>query len=244
MHAIYNFHFLNTISHQLHDQLKGMTVTALTAQALSTLASFQQANNAVQGVYVLHHHGIPVYVGKASNMRSRLQKHLKKISGRKHINLADIGYKALLLDKSMSTAANENVLLGLFQQTYSGMWNNSGFGPNDPGRERDTTEPGDFDRMYPIQEKWPIPLGSAQTTIGLLLRDMKARLPYVFRYQALTPSEASTPINVASITPEADALFEAAVRALGTGWTGAILSYGMVLYKNSKTYPFASKVYP
>lgn len=244
MHALYNFHFLDTVSQQLHEQLSCMTSTPLTTQTLSMLASFQQANNAVQGVYVLHHHGKPVYVGKASNMRARLQKHMKKISGRHGISLADISYKALLLDKSMSTAANETVLLGLFQKTYTGMWNNGGFGPNDPGQQRDTTEPGDFDSKYPIQEKWPIFLPSPQTTVGELLRDMKTQLPYVFRYQNLSATEASIPINVATISPEADALFEAVIRALGVGWKGAILSYGMVLYKNNKAYPFASKVIP
>ena len=30
------------------------------------------------------------------------------------------------------------------------MWNGSGFGPKDPGKNRDTTEPGAFDRDHPI----------------------------------------------------------------------------------------------
>lgn len=244
MHALYSFHFLNTVSAQLYDQLKGLAHTQLTATTLSALSSFQQTNNADQGVYVLHHKGQPVYVGKASNMQARLQKHLKKISGRKGIHLTDISYKALLLDKSMSTAANETVLMGLFQQTYPGMWNNGGFGPNDPGQERDTTKPGDFDSTYPIQEKWPITLASSTITVGALLANMKAQLPYVFRHQKPSETEANTSINVAGIPHEADALFETVVNALGTGWKGAILSYGMVLYKNDKSYPYAYKVFP
>lgn len=244
MHALYNFHFLNTVSAQLHEQLSQMVDTPLTPAMLNALAAFQTANNAVQGVYVLHYNGSPVYVGKAVNMRTRLQKHMKKISGRKGINLAQVSYKALLLDRSMSTAANETVLLGLFQQTYTGMWNNGGFGPNDPGQQRDTTEPGGFDRQYPIQEKWPITVANQQTTVGALLSEMKDELPYVFRFQRLTATEAATPVNVAGIPQEADALFEAAINALGAGWKGAILSYGMVLYKNTKAYPFASRVIP
>lgn len=244
MHALYNFHFLDTVSAQLHEQLKGLVDTPLTPGTLASLATFQQSNNAVQGVYVIHHNGSPVYVGKAANMRARLQKHMQKISGRKNIQLTDISYKALLLDKSMSTAANETVLLGLFQQTYAGMWNNSGFGPNDPGKERDTTEPGAFDSAYPIQEKWLISLTWVDTTVGELLSAMKAQLPYVFRYQPLSAVEAAIPIRVGGISHQADALFQAAVTALGTGWKGAILSYGMVLYKNAKAYPYGTEVFP
>lgn len=244
MHGLYNFHFLNTVSAQLHDQLNAMTDTSLTLVTLGDLAKFQRVNNAVQGVYVLHYKGKPVYVGKASNVRNRLNKHLTKISGRKNIHLADFSYKALLLDKSMSTAANETVLLGLFQQTCAGMWNNGGFGPNDPGKERDTTKPGDFDSAYPIQEKYPISLSSTQTTVEDLLKEMKLQLPYVFRYQRLNTAEASTPIDVAGVAQEADSLFQAGVTALGTGWKGAIVSYGMVLYKNSKAYPFGIEIYP
>lgn len=244
MHALYNFHFLDTVSQQLHDQLKGMVDTPLTPVTLHSLAVFQQTNRAVQGVYVLHYKGNPVYVGKASKMSARLSKHMKKISGRKGINLAQVSYKALLLDKSMSTAANETVLLGLFQKNYAGMWNNGGFGPNDPGKERDTTKPGDFDSKYPIQEKWPTTVTTPQTTVGALLREMKDQLPYVFRYQKLSAIEAAIPVNVAGIRSEADALFEVAIQTLGGGWRGAILSYGMVLYKNYKAYPFASRVIP
>lgn len=244
MHQLYTFHFLNTVSAQLYQQLVGMTDTPLNQQSLNTLAQFQTANGTVQGVYVLHKNHLPVYVGKASNMKNRLQKHLNKIQGRKNINIADIGYKALLLDKSMSTAASETVLLNLYQQAHTGMWNNGGFGPNDPGKERDTTEPGDFDSAYPIQEKWPVTLGGASMTVGELLRELKAQLPYVCRYQPLTPAEAAIPVALQGVPHEADALFEAAVLALGAGWRGAVLSYGMVLYKNQKQYPFASAIYP
>lgn len=243
MHELYSFHFLDTVSAQLHAQLGAMGQTALTGQTLSALAIFQSDNNAVQGVYVLHHCGVPVYVGKASNMKSRLSKHLKKISGRKNISASDITYKALLLDKSMSTAANETILLGLFQESHSGMWNNGGFGPNDPGKERDTTEPGDFDRAHPIDEKWQVSLSQSQTTVGEALAEMKKQLPYVFRYEALSDSEKSQPIRVTSPI-DADSLFETCVRKLGAGWKGAILSYGMVLYKNAKSYPFGREVLP
>ena len=110
MHELYNFHFLDTVSEQLHRQLAAMQGSALTPASLAILAKFQQDSKATQGVYLLMHKGLPVYVGKAAQMKSRLGKHLKKISGRKNINIADMTYKALLLDKSMSTAANEDIL--------------------------------------------------------------------------------------------------------------------------------------
>ena len=62
-------------------------------------------------------------------MAQRLRGHLNKLKGSQKINLSAVGYKALVLDKSMSTAANEDVLTAVFGAKHSGMWNNKGFGP-------------------------------------------------------------------------------------------------------------------
>lgn len=245
MHALYTFDFLSTVSQQLKDMLEALAESALNTETLLNLQHYQQACGTHQGVYVIHHDGVPVYVGKANNVSDRLSQHLTKLSGRRGIAPESIGYKALLLDKSMGTAANEDLLITMFKAEHAEMWNGAGFGPKDPGKERDTTKPGKFDRNHPIIDDFPVelPEGIGTVTLGTLLSTMKAQLPYVFRYDV--PDEALT-MDVA-LSPDSRAarhLLQAAVSALGEGWKGAIISYGMVLYKTTKHYPHGEELLP
>lgn len=245
MHALYTFDFLSTVSKQLKDMLEALAESALNTETLLNLQHYQQACGTHQGVYVIHHNGVPVYVGKANNVSDRLSQHLTKLSGRRGIAPESIGYKALLLDKSMGTAANEDILITMFKAEHAEMWNGAGFGPKDPGKERDTTKPGKFDRNHPIIDDFPVelPEGIGTVTLGTLLSTMKAQLPYVFRYDV--PDEALT-MDVA-LSPDSRAarhLLQAAVSALGEGWKGAIISYGMVLYKTTKHYPHGEELLP
>lgn len=240
MHELYNFNFLDTVSEQLFERLKQVEATPLTADALAELGEFQKTHRSRQGVYVLHKDGVPVYIGKTNNMRARLAKHMKKISGRLNIMPDQISYKCLLLDKNMSTAANETILIRMFQPHNS--WNKAGFGPNDPGKERDTTAPSDFDSAHPIRVDFPVPEVNDTETIGSLFKKMKASLPYVFRYQVLPVAIASRTLDLASTDKTAKPLLAAAMATFDHGWRAAVLSYGMVIYHNTKNYPHAQAV--
>lgn len=240
MHSFYNFDFLGTISRQLQEKLEELPVSILNAQSLEALTAFQTESKARQGVYLLHYDEKPVYVGKADNIADRLSQHLRKLTGRENIDTAKIGYKALLLDKSMSTAANENVLVTLFKAKHSDMWNGQGFGPKDPGQQRDTTRPGPFDTRHPIKQNYFVPDVADDETVASLLEKMKSNLPYVCRY-ALEGHE-DQPINLRGITRTARALMQAVVNTLGPGWKAGILSYGMVLYRNEKRYPYGEEL--
>lgn len=245
MHELYTFDFLSTVSKQLKDMLEGLAESALNTETLLNLQQYQQDCGTHQGVYVIHHNGVPVYVGKANNVSDRLTQHLTKLSGRRGIAPHAIGYKALLLDKSMGTAANEDLLITMFKAEHAEMWNGAGFGPKDPGKERDTTKPGKFDRNHPIIDDFPVELmeGFSSITLGTLLSTMKSQLPYVFRYDV--PDDALA-MEVA-ISPDSRAarhLLQVAVSALGEGWKGAIISYGMVLYKTTKHYPHGEELLP
>ncbi|GAB3097205.1 hypothetical protein GCM10027159_16960 [Lysobacter terrae] len=161
------------------------------------------------------------------------------------MDLQDVGYKALLLDKSMSTAANENVLIDLFQQANPHMWNGKGFGPKDPGKERDTTRPSAFDQAYPIREDFPVATVQDHETVGSLLTKMKAELPFVFRYGLRSRDAAcSTPLDLTGVGRSAQELLQVAVTALGPGWKGVVLAFGMVLYKTTKDYPYGRTLLP
>lgn len=240
MHSFYSFHFLDTISHQLREKLEALPTTMLTAATLRTLASYQEENQARQGVYLLHYDERPVYVGKALDVAERLAQHLRKLSGRQNIELARVGYKALLLDKSMSTAANEDVLVSLFREAHADMWNGQGFGPKDPGQNRDTTRPGPFDTRHPIRADHPVTGITNTETVASLLGKMKVALPYVCRYNI--EGRGDEPVNLDGVAHKARPLMQAVVNVLGPGWKAGILSYGMVLYHNDKHYPFGEEV--
>lgn len=242
MHAIYNFDFLDTISRQLYERLETLPTTALTSATLADLAAFQVDRNAKQGVYMLYVDGRPVYIGKADDVRDRLFQHLTKLSGRANITMNGVAYKCLLLDKSMSTAANETILMGLFMQHHEGMWNNSGFGPKDPGKERDTTKPSKFDQAHPINVDFPVNDVTQAETISSLFAKMKQSLPFVFRYENLPEHIATVTVDLGGTPHTALALLTKAMSAFEPGWRAAVLYYGMVIYKTAKAYPHALQV--
>jgi hypothetical protein len=235
VHATYTFDFLTTVSQQLVERLRSLPVTQL-APHLDALAQFQRATGMNQGVYVVHDGELPRYLGKADDVHERLRQHLRKLSGRRNVEHGNIGYKALLLDNSMGTAANEEILIRMYTAEHAGMWNGSGFGPKDPGKNRDTTEPGTFDREHPIVTDFGLDGIADQETVGTLFRKMRRGLPYVFRFEVGKLSRTS--VDLAGVPRNAEALLRAAMRALPPGCHGALLSYGMVAYDNPpKRYP-------
>lgn len=245
MHAAYNFNFLETISQQLKSSLDALTITPLNAGSLAVLLADQVRLSARQGVYQLYLGNDLVYLGKADDVAYRLDEHLTKLSGRNGVHLPSVGYKALLLDRSMSTAANENVLIGLFLPTNPQMWNGKGFGPKDPGKERDTTRPNYFDTKYPIRSDYPVPGVEDHESIGSLLGKLKAALPFVFRYGLDGKSPVSAlVVDLTGVPRTAEDLLQAALRVLGAGWKGAILAFGMVLYETTKDYPYGKTLLP
>jgi hypothetical protein len=242
LHATYTFDFLTTVSKQLVEKLDSLPVTQLAAN-LDALAAFQQETGFVQGVYLVHEGALPKYLGKADNVHDRLKQHLRKLSGRRNIVQAEVGYKALLLDKSMGTAANEEILIRLYEAEHDAMWNGSGFGPKDPGKERDTTAPSAFDRDHPIITDFAVTNVEDHETIRTLFVKMKRDLPYVFRYEV--GAARNTAVDLTDLPRNAEALLRAAMRVLPLGWHSAILSYGMVVYNVApKNYPAGVVVIP
>ncbi|RYZ81033.1 MAG: Eco29kI family restriction endonuclease [Proteobacteria bacterium] len=242
MHALYSFDFLDTISKQLQERLDSLNVTLLNGEQLGELENFQEENQRKQGVYVIHYDGAPRYIGKAANVAERLKQHYKKLTGRQNIDLAKIGYKCLLLDKSMSTAANEDLLIEKYREVHSDLWNGQGFGPKDPGKERDTTVPGSFDQRHPIRLDFQLSEIDDAETVKSLSKKLKTGLPYVFRYNVSSREEED--LNLVGIERVPRSLVQALVNHLGAGWRGAILSYGIVVYQNQKNYLYGETIDP
>lgn len=190
----------------------------------------------------MHLGGEPKYIGKANNLSNRLGQHYRKLMGRRNIRPEEIGYKCLILDRSMSTAANERLLIDRYEQGHPGMWNGCGFGINDPGRRRDTSRPNAFDREYPIRLNVTVPDLECEISAGELAMRMKASLPYLFRYNLLDCEDEIVDPRGVENTP--DSLLQVIVNRLGKGWRGAILSYGLVLYRDRASYPYGRVIDP
>ncbi len=93
MFAIYSFDFLATITEQLESKLESMSFTKLTENALMELHEFQQENKIRQGVYLLVYKKKAIYVGKADDVRDRIGQHLRKLKGRRNLDVSKIGFK-------------------------------------------------------------------------------------------------------------------------------------------------------
>ncbi|QJR10494.1 hypothetical protein DSM104443_01558 [Usitatibacter rugosus] len=139
-----------------------------------------------QGVYGLYRSGSLVYVGKADNLRTRLDDHRCKISGRKNIHLDEMTFSALYVSANWTALAPETSLIRHFRRAGLCEWNGNGFGPHDPGRHRELTDkrPDGFDMQYPIVDEWAVAEVKAGRYSALdLLVLLKQSLPYLLRYE-------------------------------------------------------------
>ena len=145
MFDLFDFDLPGAVTEQLEKRLQSMQSSMLTEQALRDLAQFQEQHKLWQGVYqLLLKHEI-VYVGKATDVRERLEQYYWKLRGRQRIEMADVHFRCLVLHGNWSTSANEGLLIAHYKAKGQSKWNGSGFGPKDVGKERDGTEPNWFD---------------------------------------------------------------------------------------------------
>lgn len=63
------------------------------------------------GVYVLFRSGLPVYVGQARNLRSRLRDHLKKVENRRGITVEEVTCRFLTIERMWEVARVEDALI-------------------------------------------------------------------------------------------------------------------------------------
>lgn len=132
---------------------------AIRAQLIETLEQSPKlllARNvgpAESGIYVLYCKGQLVYVGKATkaltkserDLKTRLNEHVSKLSGRWGIALSDIECRFLTFESEWWVFAAEFALI----TNYNPEWNNTGFGSKTPGRGRPGTRPSVWDTKFP-----------------------------------------------------------------------------------------------
>jgi Eco29kI restriction endonuclease len=200
------------------------------------------------GIYQLYQDGLLVYVGKAElSLPGRLTKHYRKLSGRE--NVGAMTFACLYVDEDLHAVAPERLLITRYVGAGLAPWNNSGFGNNDPGKERDTTGVKDdhFDALHPARLDWPCEtIGAGAYNLAQLLVYLKADLPYTFRYQRAS-FHADLTINVPRGPLTADELFTligSTVAEFDERWQITALIGYVIMYPSHGPYPQARRVYP
>jgi hypothetical protein len=128
-------------------------------------------------------------------------------------------------------------------------WNFNGFGMNDPGKERDTTnfDAEHFDIAYPASLDYKIQdLVGGTYQISGLLPEIKRALPYAFRFEnrwARHPDYITSEVTIPCDAPTAAQVFEALANGLPVGWQITVLPGYVIMYKNVRSYPSARRTF-
>ena len=149
-----------------------------------TAANLANVSNEA-GIYALlrSDDGALQYIGKAEGskgLQSRLIRHMRKLEGRQNIDAGSMHFKAIRV--FVFTAMDiEASLLSHYGEGGSLPWNHSGFGSNDPGRERDTTtyKGGHFDTQHPIKlDHCFVQFKPGRAPVSEVMQALKDGLPY------------------------------------------------------------------
>jgi hypothetical protein len=234
---------------RLVEVLDGMEAAPLDAVSLSSIP--EQA----QGVYQLFLDEDLVYIGKTdaeAGLGKRLGRHHEKIQHRNNLDPAQVFFKAVRV--YVFTAVDlETQLINRYGGERKVTWNGSGFGSNDPGRERDTTKYKDdhFDVLYPIDiDRVLTVVPPAQGSAATILSALKNILPYTFRYENaggrsrqphpdLLAANVTLPID-AAVT--ARGVISAVVPRLPPGWQAVRFPSHIILYKDDKNYVYGTQI--
>ena len=217
------------------------------------------------GVYLLIHRGTPVYVGKADDsVRSRLSRHLRTLSGRRNISLADMTFKSVCFAKTWDPFKPEDHLIRHHRTNRGEGWNDRGFGSNEPGVNRGKTElsRSNFYRRFPLDDRWVCTsIESGEFRALPLLRSVKSAVPFFFKFQGnRTRGEeaesqqkveearrdyAATLVQVPHSNMTARDLLSLVAQALPHGWQATITPSHMLLYKEvNEVYPYMEIIWP
>lgn len=216
-----------------------------------------------KGAYVLFEREHPVYAGKTDTrhgFRDRLGRHAHTVQHRHNIDPDEIRFKAIRI-LVFSNFDVEAILINALRTAdpKALLWNTSGFGSNDPGHNRETQEPANFDKQRPIDIDRPLGVPSGEYEMLRLFLELKTSLPYVFRYQTdlavnakgqvkparftigHTDFQTAPKLVVAECLTMRDILREAIAR-LPEGWMATIFPDRVIFYKEPDRYPYATEV--
>jgi Eco29kI restriction endonuclease len=247
-HANFEIDIISALSSQLVQAFSKLDIGILAGEEIDLLPKGQ-------GVYKLYHGGTLVYVGKAKQLKKRLGEHRFKISGRRNIEGSEMGFKCLFIHRNWTALAPEDSLIRHYRKVGEGdcAWNGNGFGPHDPGRDRETTDkhPEGFDGQYPIRKDWICDwIEAGPHNAFALLKRIKSGLPYLLRYQ--TAKKKSTEphtdyqdlaIDIPRDDMTAEELLRTVAQAL-PGWQATVFPSHLILYKESREYTHGQVIWP
>lgn len=239
----FTFDLTGALAEQLDMALPSLSPESLTMSKLATVEE-------VPGIYQLYRDNELVYIGKADkNLHDRLTDHYKKINGRLNIDIDDMTFTGLYLEGTWIPVGPEQMLIKRREdQGIRPPWNFNGFGINDPGKERDTTNfrPDHFDVLYPANLDYVIETVSSGTyLVSDLLPIIKRELPYIFRYEnrnAKHRDYLDAQVTVENM-PTAIEVFNALMDALPSGWQLTALPGYVIMYKQVRSYPSARVIF-
>lgn len=203
-----------------------------------------------QGVYQLLVGGHVVYVGKTdadSGLRGRLSKHAFTVRHRQNLKPEDVQFKAARV--FVFTAMDlEKLLIRHYARTAGDVWwNFSGFGSNDPGRNRDGTElkAAGFDALYPIDLDYPVDINcQGGVPAARVLDALRVELPYTLRAEGdgsrgrkPHPDLTDNIVPPFAIKPATTREVIAAVLSmLPSGWQATALPGRIIMYRETRDY--------
>lgn len=163
-------------------------VLATVAAAPLTPQQIEAIPENAKGAYVLYENGYAVYAGKTDTrhgFRSRLIKHSRTIQHRHNLAAENLAFRAVRILVFSNFDVEAILIRELKQRDPTALpWNDSGFGSNDPGRNREGQEPARWDVQRPVDIDRPLgflPSGPQALLAALLM--LKRGLPYDFRFE-------------------------------------------------------------
>jgi hypothetical protein len=233
----FEFDLSEALLTRLVQVLDGMEPTPLTAENAANIPEGQ-------GVYQLFHNGALVYIGKTDSdagLPQRLGRHVRSIQNRLNLNVADVSFNAVRI--FVFTAMDLETLL--IRNYGEPNWNNSGFGSNDPGRNRDRTrlKPEGFDSRYPINVDRELDFEvSTGGTVGACLIALKQALPYLLRFERAPGGRSPHPdlMNAPMVNVDGPytvrSVLARAIAALPPGWQATALPSRVIVYREDYAY--------
>jgi len=204
-----------------------------------------------QGAYCLFLNEGLVYVGKTdaeAGFRQRLTRHFYNVQHRKNLNPSSITFKAVRVFV-FSTFDLETMLINEYTKVLGSRpaWNTSGFGSNDPGRNREEQAPAQFDLLYPVDIDRHIDVPSpGEHDILLVMLLLKNHLPYVFRFESDGPGRGAwrqghahmrgVKVRIPAVPLTTRIVLQACLDVMGPDWQATVMPNRVILYQENRTY--------
>ncbi|BBO24371.1 MAG: hypothetical protein AMXMBFR19_09320 [Chthonomonadaceae bacterium] len=170
---------------------------------------------------------------------------MKRISDRPKLQKSRVSFKAVQV--LVFTAMDlETALIKHYKRAGQvPSWNGSGFGSNDPGRNREKTnvKPEGFDATFPISidfETSVLPPGSYSASQALAL--VKESLSYTFRYERPHSDLDSSEVTVTETPMTVREILRLLLSSLPAGWQATLFPSHVILYKESQTYEYGARI--